>query len=296
VAFPPPRVGGDHPDTPNGPTRALLAGVAAGATSGVAASRLVAPWAAPVAAVGLGSGTALVVNYRAATRVRERVLAVESRLHDALYLVGRRVAAGDAVEVAIADAADRIEGATGDLLADAARRQRRLGLTVDDAFRGDHGPLDGIPSRRTESVAALFALAGTEGGPAGSALVATANHLETLDRVEREARRELARVTDTLVNTAAVFGPLVGGATVALSARVARTETGTGFGAGALPTGALGVAVGAYVLWLAAALTVLSTGLTRGLDRSLVGYRVGGALCLATVAYLASYVGAGLFL
>jgi hypothetical protein len=128
--------------------------------------------------------------------------------------------------------------------------------------------------------------------------VATAEHLEELRRVERDARRELARVTDTLSNTAAVFGPLVGGATVALSARVSDAGAGTsaGFGASALPTAALGIAVGAYVLWLAAVLTVLSSGLTRGLDRTLVGYRVGAALCLATLAYFAAYVGAGLFL
>ncbi|MFD1595390.1 hypothetical protein ACFR97_07505 [Haloplanus litoreus] len=168
------------------------------------------------------------------------------------------------------------------------------------AFRGDGGPLAALPSSRAEGMAALFGLAATEGEPAGDALIATAEHVEELRRVERESRRELRRVTDTLSNTAAVFAPLVGGATVALSARVAGTGTGTGtgtgFGAEPLPTAALGIAVGAYVLWLAAALTVLSTGLTRGLDRTLVGYRVGAALCLATVAYLTAYVGAGLFL
>jgi hypothetical protein len=224
------------------------------------------------------------------------VLAVEAELHDALYLVGRRVADGVAVEVAIEDAADRIDGPTGRLLADAACRQRRLGLTVNDAFRGENGPLSTLPSERIEETVDLFGLAATEGAPAGDALVATAEHVEALGRVEREARRELARVTDTLSNTAAVFGPLVGGTTVALSARVARTEAGVGFGAGALPTADLGLVVGVYVVWLAAALTVLSTGLTRGLDRSLLGYRVGGALCLATVSYVASYVGATLFL
>jgi Flp pilus assembly protein TadB len=298
VAFPPPRIGADHPDTPDGPARALLVGAAAGAAAGVLATRAVAPWAAPVAAVGIGPGAALVVRFHAATAVRERVRAVEADLHDALYLVGRRVASGEAVEVAVDDAADRVAGATGGLLDDAARRQRRLGLTIAEAFRGDGGPLTTLPSARATEMAALFGLAATEGRPAGDALIATAEHVEKLRRVEREARRELKRVTDTLSNTAAVFAPLVGGATVALSARVAgtRTSAATGFGAEPLPTAALGVAVGAYVLWLAAALTVLSTGLTRGLDRTLVGYRVGAALCLATTAYFTAYVGAGLFL
>jgi hypothetical protein len=238
----------------------------------------------------------LVVRFHAANEVRKRVRAVESELDDALYLIGRRVAAGEAVESALDGAARRIEGSTGDLLDEAVRRQRRLGLTVTAAFRGDGGPSNDLPSRRTEEMVTLVGLAATEGEPAGEALVATAEHVEELDRVERTARRQLSKVTDTLANTAAVFGPLVGGATVALSARVAHTGTSAGFGAAPLPTGSLGVAVGAYVLWLAAALTTLSTGLTHGLDRTLVGYRVGAALCLATVAYLAAYVGAGVFL
>jgi hypothetical protein len=296
VAFPPPPIGSDHPDTPDGVLGGTVAGVVAAAAGAAVATRAVGPWVAPVVAGGFGPGVGLAVHFRPARRVRRRVDAVEADLHDALYLVGRRVADGEAVETAIADAADRVAGAAGDLLADAAARQRRLGVTVAEAFRGDGGVLTALPSRRAAEMAALFGLAATEGRPAGDALVATAEHVAELRRVEREARRDLARVTDTLANTATVFGPLVGGATVALSARVARTGTNAGFGAGALPTAELGVAIGAYVLWLSVALTALSTGLTRGLDRSLVGYRVGVALCLATGCYVVAYVGAGLFL
>jgi hypothetical protein len=184
----------------------------------------------------------------------------------------------------------------GDLLGDAAARQRRLGTTVTGAFHGDRGVLTALPSHRAAEMAALFDLAATEGRPAGDALVATAEHVAELRRVEREARRELARITDTLANTATVFGPLVGGTTVALSARVTRTGTTAGFGTGTLPTAELGVAIGAYVLWLSVVLTVIATGLTRGLDRSVVGYRVGVALCLASACYVVSYAGSGLFL
>jgi Flp pilus assembly protein TadB len=296
VAFPPPRVGRDHPETPDGRLHVVGSGAVAAAGGALAAAGLVAPWAAPVAAVGLGVGVALVVDARPAKRVHERVRAVESDLHDACHLVGRRVAAGEAVETAIADAARRLTGATGEMLADAAEQQRRLGVTVGEAFDGECGALATLPSRRAREVATLFSLAATEGRPAGEALVATAEHVAELDRVEREARRELAQVTETLANTAAAFGPIVGGATVALSARVAHTETTAPFGAAPLPTAELGLAVGAYVLWLAAALTALSTGLAHGLDRTLVAHRVGVALCLATVCYLSAFVGAGLFL
>jgi len=296
VAFPPPRIGRDHPDTPDGRLHVAVGGLGGGAVGATAATWVVDPWAVPVAAVGLGIGTALVADAHAAKGVHERVRAVETDLHDACYLVGRRVAAGEAIETALGDAADRVTGATGAILDDAARRHRRLGVTVGEAFDGDHGALATLPSRRAREIATLFDLAATEGRPAGEALVATAEHLGELHRVEREARRELSKITDTLTNTAAMFGPIVGGATVALSARVARTETTAQFGGHSLPTAELGIAVGGYVLWLAVSLTVLSTGLTRGLDRTLVGHRAGVSLCLATVCYLVSYVGAGLFL
>jgi hypothetical protein len=296
VAFPPPRVDGTHPDTPESVRRGALAGLLAAGVGAVVATRAIGGWAVPVVVAGLGPGVALATHFRPARRVRERATTVEADLHDALFLVGRRVAEGEAVETAVVEAAERVAGPAGDLLDDAAARQRRLGVTVGEAFLGERGVLATVPSRRAEEMAAMFELAGTEGRPAGEALVATAEHVADLRRVERDARRELSRVTDTLANTAAAFGPLVGGATVALSARVARTGTNAGFGAGALPTPELGIAVGAYVLWLSAALTILATGLTRGLDRSLVGYRVGVALSLATACYVASYVGAGLFL
>jgi hypothetical protein len=296
VAFPPPDVDATHPETPDGAWRALLAGGVAGGVAAAVAWRVVAPWSAAVAAAGVGPGIACVVHFAPAKRVRERVRAVEADIADALYLVGRRVADGQAVETALDAVGDRLPDPSGALLDDAASRQRRLGLTVGAAFRGQHGVLADLPSQRTREVAGLFDLAATAGRPAGDALVTTATHFEELQRLEREARRDLGRTTDTLANTAAVFGPLVGGATVALSARVAATGAQPRFGAAPLPTAALGLAVGAYVLWLAVALTALSTGLARGFDRTLVGYRVGLALTAATCCYLAAYVGAGLFL
>jgi hypothetical protein len=295
VAFPPPRVDRSHPDVPDGAWRAPAAGLAAGALTFVGAAGLVAPWAGPVAAAGSGTGVGLVVRYRPVKRVRDRIRAVESGLDDALALVGRRVADGEAVETALADAAGTLDGETADALAAAVGVRRRLGTTVRASFLGEHGVFAAVPSPRLHDAASLFALAARDGAPAGEAIVAMADQLETLRRVEREGRRELSRVTDTLANTAAVFGPLVGGVTVALAANVTRTDAGPLGGSG-LSAAALGPAVGAYVLVLAAVLTALSTGLERGLDRALVGYRVGVVLPTATATYLAAVVGAEMLL
>ena len=280
VAFPPAPI---DDEVATRPAIYVAVGLGAAVLAAAAARTLFARWTVPVAALGSGVGVALVVRYRPVVAVRARGDELESGLSDALYLVGRRVADGIAVEQAVADAADELEGVVGDTFRAAARRQRQLRVGVETAFVGTHGALRDIPSRRAESTARLLGMAAGAGAPAGRALVETADHLDELRRVERDARQDLSRVTSTLSNTAAFFGPLVGGATVALADSVGTTDALEG---SAPETAGLGLAVGVYVLLMAAVLTGLSTGLKRGLDRATVGYRVGIALCTATVTYL----------
>lgn len=287
VAFPPRRVPQSHPDAPDRRWPPVIAGLATALAAGLLAGVLVAGWARPLAAGGTGVGAGLVVRYRPHRSIREDVRAVEGELTDVLALVGRRVSDGAPVERAVEGTADHLDGPAGAVFAAASRRQRRLGVGVREAFVGHHGALEDVPSPRARSAADLLAVAAREGRPAGAAIVSMGELLDDLVAVEREAVRELRRVTATLGNTAAVFAPLVGGATVALADAMASSELGAN-----VPTAGLGVAVGAYVLVLAVLLTILSTGLERGLDRALVGYRVGVALLSATTVYLAAFVGA----
>jgi hypothetical protein len=305
VAFPPPRVGRDHPEVPDDARRGLVAAVAGGVLAAGVASAVVADWAVPVAAVGAGVGAGCVVRYRPIKQVRDHARAVETGLDDALYLVGRRVLEGESVETALARVGSELSDETGTVVADASRRSHVLDIGVRAAFVGDLGALRDVPSERASGTAELLALAASEGRPAGEAVVALADHLGDLRRVETDARRELRQVTGTLASTAALFGPLVAGATVALAdgmtgaggtatTALATAGDGTAAAAGALATADLGVAVGVYTLLLTVLLTGLSVGLVHGLDRALVGYRVGVALLSATVTFLASVVGAGL--
>ncbi|WP_254280074.1 type II secretion system protein [Haloarcula marina] len=291
VAFPSATVPRNHPDVPSGPERALASGGLV-AVGGWTIAAVVAPgWAPAVAALGGGTGTALVVYYRPVSAVRDHVSAVESGLPDLLDAVGRRVDRGESVEAALEEAV----GVTGDplstLLAATLDRQRRLDTDIETAFRGEYGTLSTVPSPRLERTATLLAAAADIGPPAGETLAAMGDHLAELDAVERETRRDLAQITGTLSNTGALFGPLIGGATVALSATM-----GTGGPIESPPSAALGPLVGWYCLVLAVVLTTLSTGLEQGLDRARVGYRVGLALCAATATYLTAAVATGLVL
>jgi hypothetical protein len=298
IALPPARVRSGHPDVPSGVRRGVAAGCS-GAVLGAVVGPVVTSWAAPVAAAGLGLGAGLAVHYRPMARVRRDVRAIESGIDDATAVVGRRVSDGDSVEVAIRSAAGATTGRTSDLFATAAGVQSRLRVGVKRAFLGEYGALTDVPSPRAHATASLLAVAAAQGRPAGATLRTLADHLSELERVEAEARRELATITGTLGHTAAVFAPLVGGATVAMATRMAASEAtlGTagaaaGPGTTVLPASTLGTAVGVYVLALAAILTAVATGLDRGLDRALVGYRIGLALLSATATYLVAYLGA----
>jgi hypothetical protein len=281
VTFPAEPVPRDHPDVSARRWPPLVAGSLAGVLAGAIAYALVDPWAGPVATLGGGLGVGLVTRYRHERRVRDRVTEVETALSTVLTRVGRAVADGAPVERTLEPVAESISGPAGEPVAAAVGRMDRLGVGVEAAFLGEYGALTTVPSPRAVGTARLLAAAAREGRPAGAALVAAGDHLAALRRVERETTRELGRLTRTLGNTAAVFGPLVGGVTVALAGRMHGSELGQG-----ISVAVLGPVVGWYVLVLAVVLTALATGLERGFDRALVGYRSGLALLAASSTYL----------
>jgi hypothetical protein len=290
LAFPPPPVARSHPSVPDTRRLAIAAGAVAGVGGWILVPLVVGEWTAPIAGVGFGVGSGLVIAYRPMVPVRARIREIEAGLPDAMALVGRRIAGGQAPERAVAAAPDAVAGPIGEVFTAGATRQRRLGLDLERALLGQNGPLADVTSRRIRTAARTIATAAEQGSPAGETVVAAGEHLDDLARVERETRRSLEPVTGTLSMTAALFGPLVGGATVALATAL----TDAGPLATPASVGGLGLAVGGYVLVMATLLTVLATGLARGLDRSLVGYRVGLALLAATATYLTAYAGAGL--
>lgn len=292
VAFPPPKVTRSHPDVPERVYPAVLWGLGIGG-GGYALTVLFGPSAlAPVSGAGLGLGAFFIVYYRPIMLVRNHVKEVEEHLADALYLTGQLVSEDKAVEAAIREGGEQIPGATGEVFERASNIQRRLHVGVHEAFHGEHGALKDIPSTRAASTANLLAIASDEGQPAGRAIVSMADHLEDLQEVERETRRSLSRVTDTLDNTAAYFAPMVAGATVGLAGGIAGegVETGAIEGATSISPDLLGLVIGVYVVMLCFILVPLSIALKHGFDRSLVGYRVGTSLITAIPIYIATVI------
>ena len=287
VAFPPPKVGRDHPDVPDRLWLRGLWGIVAGVAGYAVANAVGLAHLAPIVAIGLALGAALLAVFGPILEVRNDVRNVEEHLTDALYIVGRQVAEGESVESAIELAAERVPAETGEIFDHAAGVQRRLHAGVEAAFLGEYGALRDIPSPRARGTAALLAIAADEGKPAGRAIVSMADHLEELEDVEAKTKRSLEQVTSTLDNTAAYFGPLVAGATIALAAMMTAEDmaSGTDMDPAAFPADSLAIVIGVYLIALCFILVPLSLALRHGIDRALFGYHVGRALVSSMVLY-----------
>lgn len=293
VAFPPPAITTSHDDIPDRRLLVATLAVTVGVVTAVVTGFVAPQWAPPVAALGTSVGVGLWLYYRPVVSQYERIQKIEESLPDALTLIGRRVANGRAVETALERAGEELDNEFGTVLQAGTQRHRQLQISVRAAFLGRDGTLAAVPSQRVRGSVALLALAAKEGRPAGTALLALGDHVEDLQAIERESRRSLAHVCQTLQTTGVLFGPLVAGATVALAEGISGQAFLTERTQSLLW---LGGPVGVYVLVLAVVLTALGTGLTRGLDRELLGYRIGRALCAATVAYVGAYLLVGAML
>lgn len=274
--------------SPRSPRRTVLLGVGAGVAAGVVGFVALPTWAIWIVVPGAALGTAAVYWFEPVRERRRRVESIEVGLPDAVSLVGHRLAAGEPLESAVAVVGERTTGETAAVFREGTRVHRRLRVTVPEAFTSPVGALSGFDSSRSETAIALLAAAARNGTAGGETLVDVAGYLRSLDDVEREARRALARTTDTLRQTALVFGPAIAGVTVALATGMGSLgESGQ-----AVPVPALGVAVGVYVLSLAVLLPALSVVLERGLDGAVVGHRVGVALLTASTVYPVTFLAA----
>jgi Flp pilus assembly protein TadB len=283
AAFPSATVSKHHPDLPNRTFRLVLTTLFAGGLGYLGAVSLFPTWGPWIVVPGLVLGSGLVVWYHPVVSIRDTIEAIEADFPDALTVAAQSLRRRQAPETAVAVTGQRIAGPAGETFRSANKVQQRLGAGVREAFLGSHGALQHVGSQRLHSGVSLFALAAQEGPRGGSVLLAQAAHLDRLQTVETEIRRDLSSLVGTLRSTAWCFAPLIGGTTVALGTRLdGSTLPGS---SGVVSGDGLATVIGLYVLLLAAILGALASGLERGVDRARLGLHIGLAVVSASILY-----------
>lgn len=291
AAFPPIPIRSSHPALPN---RGRRLGIAVPVTAGISygVADLVYPgWSTALVVPTVTVGVGLLVWTHPVTTVRADIRAIEAGLPAALTIVGQRLQRDVPLETAIVDVAATLDGPTARLFTDVSGVHRRLRVGLETAFCGPHGALTHRPSPRLQAAARLLALAGREGPHGGDVLLDLADHLEELQSVQQDARRELSTIIGTLRSTACCFAPLIGGATVALAARI--DGAGLTQSVGSIDSTGIALVVGVYVIFLGGVLAALAAALDRGLDRAVIGEQVGYAFVCCGVVYPTAVVAAG---
>ncbi|WP_435098256.1 type II secretion system F family protein [Halarchaeum sp. P4] len=273
--------------------RAAMFGLGAAVLAGIGAVVLDVAWALPVVVLCCGLGVTLAEASRAAVAVDDHAEAVSAGLPDATAVVGRRLAGGAPLETAVAAAGETIPGPTGELFAAADRTRRALGRPLDDAFFGRHGVVGPEHGSRVHGTLRLALDAATGGRAGGRVLSEVADGLDGVQRLEADARADLADLADTLVRTGGLFAPVIAGVTVTLAGNVGTLD---GSGGSALPVASLGLVVGGYVAWSAVVLTALGVCLDGGVRRAQLAYRVGTSLATAGACYVCAAAVAALLL
>lgn len=273
VVHPPPKLSASHPTMGNG-LNVATAGLL-GALAGILLTRFLPSWTIWITPTAWGVGAAFLTRYQPAVLVTDSVRTTQAAVPDLLALLGDSMTDGLPPEHALSRASE-VPGTAGTIAADARTIQELLGIPVPDALGGDHGPLADLDDRQSAAITALVESASTAGEPGGRALTRYADHLDALAELERSVSADLARITGTLGQTAAIYAPAIGGVTVALATRLRDTSdtlatAGDGFA----------LVVGGYVLVLALVLPALATSLQDGWCRVRIGSNVGRTLLLA---------------
>jgi hypothetical protein len=301
AAFTPPKVPPGHPamDVQRRRTAVMLA-VCAGAVMSVPALPIgpwadAGPWLGPVPRTiflmwGISVGVMLYafIIVRPFSKARTRIVAIEEEFADSLFLIGRRITEGRSPEEALAYLGETMpESEIAGVFTRARQNVMVLRFNLYDAFfDSDEGAMRYIGSAKVATVLRLF-LQSVERSHTltGVAITKLADHLKELSDVEASIRRSLATMTGMVRSTAALFAPLIGGVTLAISqalsglAAATMNQVNPGLTAAGgyifanryevsqVPPEAFVLIIGLYVILLAAILIYFSSGIEFGDDR-----------------------------
>ena len=271
----------------------------------------------PTLLVLLGIVVAIAIYLNAAyapyKKIRDNIRKMEHEFADALFILGRRISEGRSAEEAFAHTAMTMKGSSiGDAFGKISTNLISMRATITSAiFDEDFGAFKDIYSDRIKTTMLLFAESVHKSHEsAGVAIIKLADHLKELQEVELNIKRSLYDMTSTMRSTAAIFAPLIGGVTIALSEVIQKILQNVAEGLSRLPPNMIPgpaqinpenlnqsispdlfmLAVGIYLMLVTAILTRFSGTVEYGGDKPQLMHDLGQMLPVSMVVFTVSAI------
>lgn len=271
----------------------------------------------PVILILLGIVAAIAIYLNAAyapyKKIRDNIRKMEHEFADALFILGRRISEGRSAEEAFAHTAITMKGSTiGEAFERISTNLISMRATILSAiFDEEFGAFKDIYSDRIRSTMLLFAESVHKShDAAGVAIIKLADHLKELQEVELNIKRSLYDMTSTMRSTAAIFAPLIGGVTIALSEVIQKVLQDVAHGVShiapnmipgpaqigpenldqSIPPDLFMLAIGIYLMLITIILTRFSGTIEYGGDKPQLLYDIGQMLPVSMIVFTVSAI------
>jgi Flp pilus assembly protein TadB len=324
AAFAPPHISDNHPSLQNiKPKKVVMSiSVAVGiavAVFGALFLGSVVPPAFPVLwGITASVSAYCTVAYYPYKKIRDEIKAMESEFSDALFVLGRRISEGKSAEDAFTHTAQTMSGSKIALpFQNTSHNLTAMHTTLKDAlFDDEYGAFRTVYSDRIRATLRLFVESAQKSHEAaGVAITKLADHLKELQDVEERIKRTLYDVTSMMRSVSALFAPLIGGVTVALSDVIAKLleSAKSSVRLGPTPTTqtALGgnlasmevtvsfeffvLCIGLYMIFLTVILTRFTVAIEHGGDKPQFMYSLGQTLPVSMAVFSVTAIAARVF-
>ncbi len=277
--------------------------------------------------IPLGLAVAVSFYYTVTTKrlikVKKQVDILEAAFSGAIFQLGNRIGDGIPAETAFRDVATTMQGTTtGSFFSSVDRNIRKMGYDLQKSiFDSRVGAILLFPSNLIRSTMKVLVESARKGPKvASTSLITISKYADRIKQVNERLKDLLADILSSMVSQINFLTPLIAGIVVGVGSMVttiinklstAFSSLSTGGGTApsnlstlagimniqdAVPGFYFQLVVGLYVLEITIILTILSTTIERGIDKTTTRYRIGRNVRRSMTLYLiVSFVAVILF-
>ncbi len=246
-------------------------------------------------------------------KVRKETLDLEKEFTAALFQLGNRVGDGIPVEIAFSQVAENMKNTpTGNLFRIIDYNIRRLGMNVKEAvFDKERGALNYYPSSLIEtSMKVLIQAAKKSPMTVSKSLLTISNYIKKIHVVDERLKDLLADIISSMKSQVAFLTPMIAGIVIAVGSMITTVinklgeefakattlapESAVGINAlpniinikDVIPGFYLQLVIGLYVIEIGIILTILASGIEKGIDRLSEKNLIGKNILISTLLYV----------